>query len=289
MNKNIINVLTFDIEDYFQVSAFEHVVERDNWGKFPSRVRQNTQKILELLASKNITATFFILGWVAERYPEIVVDINNYNHEIACHGFSHKLVYKQTQNEFVEETKRSKSLLEDITGKSVLGYRAASYSITKTSLWAIDCLIELGFEYDSSVFPIRHDRYGIVEAPRFPHILKRDNGSILEFPISTASLLGLNLPVSGGGYFRLFPYGLTKYALGKINTMEGKPFIFYLHPWEIDPEQPRINAGFLSNFRHYNNLSKCHERLDKLTKDFQFTTAAEVLDKWDDEINITTY
>ncbi|NOY61567.1 MAG: DUF3473 domain-containing protein [Gammaproteobacteria bacterium] len=273
------NALTFDVEDYFQVSAFESVIDRVTWNNLESRVEVNTERIMTLLAEKEIKATFFVLGWIAKRYPGIVKSIVEQGHELACHGYSHKLIYNQTQEEFRDETARSKDLLESIANTPVRGYRAASYSITKRSLWALDTLIELGFEYDSSIYPVLHDRYGIDGAPRFPHMIARSGtGSLLEFPVSTLSILGRNLPVGGGGYFRLYPYRVTKAALTAINRRDKMPFIFYLHPWEMDPDQPRIKGSVFSKFRHYNNLSICEERLKMLVSDFSFTTVQKVLE-----------
>lgn len=219
-----------------------------------------------------------MLGWVGERFPQLVKEIAARGHEIACHGFSHRLVYEQSPKEFREETVRSKKLLEDISGSEVLGYRAASYSIVEESLWALDILAELGFVYDSSIFPVRHDRYGIPDAERRPHRMTTPNGStILEWPLATASICGLRLPVAGGGYFRLFPYWLSRWGLESINEREARPFIFYLHPWEIDPGQPRVPASWLSRFRHYTNLHKCEERLRRLLAEFNFGPAREGL------------
>jgi polysaccharide deacetylase family protein (PEP-CTERM system associated) len=215
-----------------------------------------------------------VLGWVAERYPELIRDIATDGHEIACHGYSHRLVYEQSPEEFREETVRSKNLLEDITGAQVLGYRAASYSVVRDSLWALDILVELGFTYDSSIFPVHHDRYGIPDAERAPHRLTTPKGkSLVEWPLATASVFGARLPVAGGGYFRLLPYWVSRWGLESINRRELRPFIFYLHPWEIDPEQPRVPASLLSRFRHYTNLGKCEERLRRLLGEFNFGTA----------------
>jgi len=238
----------------------------------------NTQKLLAIFAQFDVRATFFVLGWVAERYPQLVRDIAARGHEIACHGFSHRLVYEQSPEEFREETSRTKDLLEDITGSAVLGYRAASYSIVHESLWALDILVELGFLYDSSIFPVHHDRYGIPSAERFPHRLATPNGnSIVEWPLATAKILGCRLPVAGGGYFRLLPYWLSQWGLASINRRELRPFIFYLHPWEIDPAQPRVHARWLSRFRHYTNLGKCEERLRRLLGEFRFGAAKDGL------------
>ncbi len=219
-----------------------------------------------------------MLGWVAEQYPQLVRDIAACGHEIACHGFSHRLVYEQSAEEFYQETLHAKNLLQEITGSAVLGYRAASYSIVRKSLWALDILVELGFVYDSSIFPVRHDRYGIPNAERAPHRMATPTGkSIVEWPLATARILGFRLAVAGGGYFRLLPYWLSRWGLASINRRELRPFVFYLHPWEIDPAQPRVSASWLSRFRHYTNLGKCEERLRRLLGEFRFGTARDGL------------
>jgi len=271
------NTLTVDVEDYFHVSAFAKNINQQDWDNYPLRVEANTRQLLDLFDEHEVKATFFVLGWVAERSRELIKDIANKGHEIACHGYSHQLVYNQTPEVFREETLRSKHLLEDIAQAPVRGYRAASYSITSRSLWALDILAEAGFDYDSSIFPVRHDRYGIPDAPELPHRMKTPNGhSIVEFPLSTAKLLKYKLPVAGGGYFRLYPYAVTKAGLSQINRKQ-QPFVFYLHPWEIDPAQPRISASLFSRFRHYNNLDKCEARLRRLLSDFEFGTTESVL------------
>jgi polysaccharide deacetylase family protein (PEP-CTERM system associated) len=272
------NALTVDVEDYFHVSAFSKNINRNDWDRYPLRVEKNTHRLLDLFDEAQVKATFFVLGWVAERNNSLITEIANRGHEIASHGYSHQLVYNQSQDVFREETIRSKSLLEDIVQVQVRGYRAASYSITRDSLWALDILAEAGFEYDSSIFPIRHDRYGIPEANDQPHILKTPKGhALVEFPLSTAKIFNYKIPVAGGGYFRLYPYLLTRAGLRRINAIR-QPFIFYLHPWEIDPDQPKVEAGWFSRFRHYNNLEKCEERLQRLMKDFQFGTACQILE-----------
>jgi polysaccharide deacetylase family protein (PEP-CTERM system associated) len=273
----ITNALTVDVEDYFHVSAFAGSVSTDDWDRFPLRVEDNTHRLLDLFDERGARATFFMLGWVAKRTPGLVREIAERGHEVACHGYSHQLVYNQTPDEFREETIRSKSLIEDQIQTPVYGYRAASYSITERSRWALDILAEQGFVYDSSIFPIRHDLYGIPGSPEYPYELVTPNGRpMVEFPLSTAHLLGIRLPIAGGGYFRLYPYLLTKFGLSSINR-DNKPFIFYLHPWEIDPDQPRVKAGGISRFRHYNNLGKCEARLKSLLGDFSFDTAMNVL------------
>ena len=267
----ITNYLTIDVEDYFQVAAFEKVIKPELWDNYESRVEGNTDAILNILKTRNIKATFFVVGWIAEKYPQLVQQIYENGHEIGCHSYMHRKIYDLSPDEFKADTKKAKSLLEKITGSKIRGYRAPSYSITKKSLWALDILAELGFEYDSSIFPIHHDNYGIPDSPRFAYRLDRQN--LKEYPISTLKVLGRNIPVSGGGYFRMFPYAFTRTALQFINVKEQKPFIFYLHPWEIDPDQPRISsASALSKFRHYVNLKTTKIKLLKLLDDFKFTS-----------------
>ena len=271
------NVLSVDVEDYFQVAALSETIKVEEWSQITPRVENNTRRLLDLFDKHEVKATHFILGWVAEKFPELVKEIDSRGHEVASHGYSHQLVYDQTPEVFRDETARSKDLLEDILGKPVNGYRAASYSITKKSLWALDILCEIGFKYDSSIFPIRHDRYGIPDAKLLPHRLRTPNGNqIIEFPLTTSSLFGMKLPAAGGGYFRLYPYALSKYLLTKVQK-SNRPIVFYLHPWEIDSEQPRVKASALSTFRHYNNLHKCEQRLDRLLSEFSFGTMLESL------------
>jgi len=272
------NALTVDVEDYFHVAALAPSIHRDSWGSRESRVVDNTRKLMDIFGRFDARATFFVLGWVAERHPRLIRDIAASGHEIACHGYSHSLVYEQTPEVFREETLRSKNLLEDITGSAVIGYRAASYSIVRETLWALDILADLGFTYDSSIFPVRHDRYGIPDAARIPHrLLTPNKKDLVEWPLSTANVFGYRLPVAGGGYFRLLPYWLTRWGLASINRKEQRPFIFYLHPWEIDPGQPRVPAGWLSRFRHYTNLEKCEGRLQRLLGEFRFGTVKDSL------------
>jgi len=271
------NAMTVDVEDYFHVSALAEAISRRDWDRMEYRAERNTERLLELFARQNVSCTFFVLGWVAKRSPQLIRKLRDAGHEVACHGLSHELVYRQTPEVFRSETAQSKAMLEDIIGAPVLGYRAASYSITKQSLWAIDILCELGFKYDSSIFPIAHDRYGIPGAGTEPGEFVTERGNrIVEFPLSTAKLLRWRMPVAGGGYFRLLPYAYTSWGLSKINR-SGTPFVFYLHPWEIDPEQPRFAASWLSRFRHYTNLDKCESRLRRLLGEFKFTTMSQVL------------
>ncbi len=269
------NAMTIDVEDYFMVSAFSDVVRFEDWPGYESRVERNTRKILELLAEHGIKGTFFILGWVAERNKGLVREIHGAGHEVACHGYNHRLVYNLSPGEFREDVRKVKTILEDITGAAVLGYRAASYSIVLKSLWALDILIEEGFRYDSSIFPIYHDRYGVPGADRFAHEIKRNGGMLMEFPPSTFRVFGINMPVAGGGYFRLTPISITKSLIRTINAREKKPVVFYVHPWEIDAGQPRIKGKWLSEFRHNLNLESTFPKMKALIKEFKFRPLKE--------------
>lgn len=273
-----INAFTVDVEDYFHVAALSSAITRESWPTHESRVERNTERLLALLADRGVRGTFFVLGWVAERSPGLVRRIAAGGHEIACHGFSHQLIYQQAREEFREETVRAKRLLEDLIGEAVLGYRAASFSVTRDSLWALDTLIDAGFLYDSSIFPIRHDRYGLPGAAPEPNRLSAPSGrTLVEFPMSAARFFGVQVPVSGGGYFRLLPFWVTKAGLKQINERRGLPFTFYLHPWELDPGQPRFKVSALSRFRHYTNLARCEDRLRRLLGEFEFTSMREAL------------
>ncbi len=238
--------MTVDVEDYFHVSVFDGIVPRSQWDRLESRVCRNTERLLDLLAEHGVRATFFVLGWVAERHPALVARIAAAGHEVASHGYGHRLVYDQTPSAFRDDVRRAKALLEQASGMAVNGYRAPSYSIVPRSLWALDVLIEEGHTYDASIFPIRHDRYGIPVSARHPYVIDRANGRLIEVPASTARAAGTNLPIAGGGYFRLLPYGWTRWGIQRVNQTERRPVIFYLHPWEIDPDQPRLHAGLLS-------------------------------------------
>lgn len=355
MSTSIDNALTIDVEDYFQVHAFSNVIRYQDWANYECRIERNTYAILEILdnanasnrssgfakrtennvqivqsstevnslecsnvsngSSNSIKATFFILGWIAERYPGLVRDIAAQGHEVASHGYRHELVSNQRPDEFRADVAKTKKMLEDITGEEVVGYRASTYSITRKTLWALKILAEEGYGYDSSIFPVHHDVYGFPDAPRFPfkvslngdvqtvrsfaaaNSFARSNNSNVpndsnisngpydsnvfwEFPISTVHFFGQNLPVAGGGYFRLFPYWLVKRLLGHINRTEQRPFIFYLHPWEFDPEQPKIdNAPLKSKVRHYLNLDKVENRFRRLLSDFNFVPIRDLMDK----------
>jgi len=273
----VVNAMSVDVEDYFQVSAFDAVVSRDSWDTRESRVSANTDRLLALFAETGVRATFFVLGWVADRRPDLVRRIVAQGHELASHGYAHRLVYDQTPEAFREDVRRAKGLLEAAGGVPVRGYRAPSYSIVERSLWALDVLIEEGYAYDASIFPIHHDRYGIPNAPRHLHVLTRPGGTIAEAPPSTVRVGGVNLPVAGGGYFRLLPYRFTRWGIARLNRVERLPAIFYLHPWEVDPGQPRIEASLLSRVRHYRNLGQTEARLRALVREFRFTTVCDVL------------
>jgi polysaccharide deacetylase family protein (PEP-CTERM system associated) len=273
----VVNAMSVDVEDYFHVNAFDGVVPRSRWESLESRVSRNTDRLLTLFDAHHVTATFFVLGWVAERFPVLVARIAAMGHEVASHGYAHRLIYDQTPEVFRDDVRRAKDLLESAISGRVDGFRAPSYSITARTLWALDVLIDEGYRYDASIFPIRHDRYGMPDAPRHPHVLTRHRGSLVEAPASTVRVGGVNLPVAGGGYFRILPYAWTRWGIRRINRREGRPAIFYLHPWEIDPAQPRVEAGFVSRFRHYRNLDKTEARLSRLLRDFRFSTVRHVL------------
>lgn len=279
----MINALTIDVEDYFHVTAFERQIKPAEWGGYPLRVEGNTLRILDMLDEFALKATFFVLGWVAERLPALIKEIRRRGHEIACHGYGHQLVYRLSPQEFRQDISRAKSLLEDICGERIHGYRAPSYSITTRSLWALDILVEEGFTYDSSIFPITHDIYGIPGGKRFPHEISTHAGKIQEFPISTFPLkVGCwksQLPICGGGYLRLFPAALVARAIQAINITEKQPVIVYFHPWEIDPAQPRIRAGVKSCFRHYLNLERMELKVRHLLDNFRFSSAQDVLSR----------
>jgi polysaccharide deacetylase family protein (PEP-CTERM system associated) len=275
----IVNAMTIDVEDYFHVSVFDGVVPRSRWSTLESRVCRNTDRVLAMLDEAEVSATFFVLGWVAERHPALVQRIAAAGHEIASHGYAHRLVYDQTRAAFRDDVSRAKTLLEDTTGVAVSGYRAPSYSITPRSLWAFDVLMEAGYQYDASIFPIHHDRYGIPVSARHPYWIERPAGSLLEMPASTTRWCGTNLPVGGGGYFRILPYGWTRWGIERINRQEGRAAVFYLHPWELDSDQPRLAAGLLSRFRHYRNLHLTQTRLRRLLQDFAFNTMASAINR----------
>lgn len=264
----VINALSVDVEDYFQVSAMAPYIARSDWDGIPCRVERNVDRILALLKRQDARATFFVLGWIAERYPEVVRRIVASGHELASHGYAHLRATDQSREEFLADIVRAKTILEDIAAVDVRGYRAPSFSIGTSNQWAFDCIAEAGYRYSSSVYPVKHDHYGMPDAPRFPY---HSRDGLLEIPITTARLWGRNLPAGGGGYFRLAPYALSRWAIRTINQREGRPANFYFHPWEIDPEQPRIRAaGLKTRFRHYLNLERMESRLSRLTSDFRW-------------------
>lgn len=271
----VLNALTVDVEDYFQVSAFDRYVDRERWDSYPSRVVANTTRLLELFARHKVKGTFFILGWVGERFPQLVRDIAAEGHEIACHSYWHRLIYNLTPEEFREDTQRARDVLQEAAGCAVTAYRAPTFSITERSVWALDILCEAGFRCDSSIFPIHHDRYGMPNAERYPYRIEREAAEIWEFPPSVARLGPWNLPIAGGGYFRLYPLALTSHCFRKLNEA-GHPVIFYVHPWEVDPDQPRIPPRRRQNWRHYVNLDKTLAKLDRLLAQFRFGKLSEV-------------
>jgi polysaccharide deacetylase family protein (PEP-CTERM system associated) len=274
----MLNALTIDVEDYYHVTGFESVIQRADWDGYESRVERNTLRLLDLLDTHYTRATFFVLGWVAERHPQLVRTIHACGHEVASHGYAHQRIYTQTPKQFREETHRSKQLLEDVISGPILGYRAASYSITQQSLWALEILREEGFVYDSSIFPIHHDRYGVPGSSRFCYLVNgRGDSGLLELPPSTVRVAGINIPIAGGGYFRIYPYAFTRWGISHINNREHQPAVVYLHPWEIDPEQPRVHADALARFRQYFNLDKTEPRLVRMLQDFRFETISAVL------------
>lgn len=281
------NAMTVDVEDYFQVSAFENNIGRESWDSIACRVEANVENILELFATKNTSATFFTLGWIGKRYPQIIKKIVDNGHELASHGWGHQRANTQTRGAFREDISSSKKLLEDISGAPVKGYRAPSYSICRENLWAFDELVEVGFEYSSSVAPVRHDLYGIPDAPRFP--FKVSEGRLIEIPISTICVAGQNIHCSGGGWFRLFPYSFSRWAINQVNTKENKSCIFYFHPWELDPQQPRVKGISLkSRLRHYLNLEKMRGRLEKLLSDFEWGRVDDIFIKNQQDAYSTT-
>jgi polysaccharide deacetylase family protein (PEP-CTERM system associated) len=273
----LLHAFTVDVEDYFQVSAFEQCVSREQWDTYPSRVEANTQRILELLSKHKVRATFFILGWIAERYPQLVHEISRAGHEVGSHGYWHRLIYTQTPTEFRADLRRSIAILENIIGQPITAYRAPSFSITEKSRWALDILIEEGILVDSSVVPIYHDLYGIPGAQAGLHRLGTSAGSLWEFPPAVYPLFGkFMLPVGGGGYFRIYPFRFTRWCLRRLEKQQ-QALMFYMHPWEIDEHQPRLRASFKSRFRHYTNLHRTLGKLDRLLAAFRFGSIRDVL------------
>ncbi|PID43514.1 MAG: polysaccharide deacetylase family protein [Proteobacteria bacterium] len=268
------NAMTIDVEDYFHVSAFENHISKSDWSHLPLRVEKSTDRLLELFDAKNVHATFFVLGWVADKCPGLVKRIGAQGHEVASHGYSHGRATEQTREVFRDDVKRSRELLEDLCGQPVLGYRAPSFSVNKSNEWVFDELLELGFVYSSSTYPVKHDLYGVPDWPRFKY--QRNNG-LIEVPLTTLKTGSRNLPIAGGGYFRLYPYFLTRYFYRKFHQVEKKPGIFYMHPWEIDVDQPRQQGvSFKSSFRHYLNIGRHLPRLTRMLDDFSWGRMDEV-------------
>ncbi len=265
---DIVNALTVDVEDYFHVTALEPHIPRSAWGRWPVRVEANTRRVLELLGRHGARATFFVLGWVAERFPGLVREIAAAGHEVASHGWDHRRLTGLTPEDFRRDVLRARILLEDVTGMPVRGYRAPSFSITARTRWAHAVLAETGHAYSSSVYPVRHDLYGMPEAPRGPY---RPVSGLVEVPVTTVRIAGLTLPAGGGGFFRLYPYALSRWALRRVNRREGRPAVFYFHPWELDPAQPRPQGlGLRTRVRHYLNLERMEDRLGRLLADFRW-------------------
>lgn len=269
------NAMSVDIEDYFQVQAFEGVIDRKDWDQMPSRVEQNTHAVMDIFAEEGVKATFFTLAWVAVRYPSLIKRIVDEGHELASHGMAHVRASDQDRATFKEDVIESKKILEDMGGVPVRGYRAASFSIGERNLWALDVLDEAGYEYSSSIYPIYHDHYGMPDAPRFA-FRPLEEKPLVEIPVTTVELLGRRFPCGGGGYFRLLPYGFSRWAMRQVNE-EGQSCIFYFHPWEIDPDQPRqSHASAKSRFRHYTNLDVMADKLRRVLRDFSWGRADDI-------------
>jgi polysaccharide deacetylase family protein (PEP-CTERM system associated) len=266
------NFLTCDLEEYFHVSAYADRVDQRNWDSFPSRVAESTDRILELLDQNHCVATFFVLGWVAEKKPEVVRRVAEAGHEIACHSLLHRRVYELTPEEFREDTRRAKSVIEDVTGKQVVGYRAPSFSVTAASIWALEILVEAGFRYDSSIYPVKHPSYGMAKAPRTPFRINTSSGAILEFPLTTLEFAGHRSPVAGGAYLRVLPYLYTRWAMHYLNRRENSSVCVYVHPWEIDAGQPRLPGKMSAHLRHRLGLRSLERKLERLMRDFPFAT-----------------
>lgn len=268
------NAMTIDVEDYFQVSAFAPYIPRADWERLHCRAPQNVARILDLLDEAGVKATFFTLGWIAERHAQLVRDIVARGHELASHGYGHERASDMSPTAFSDDVRRAKALLEDLGGVPVLGYRAPSFSIGVGNLWAFDVLAEAGYRYSSSVYPIQHDHYGMPDAPRWAHPVR---DGLIEVPVTTCRMGGRNLPSSGGGYFRLLPYGVSRWLIDKVNREERQSAVFYFHPWEIDPDQPRVRGvDAKSRFRHYLNLSRTEGRIRRLLSDFSWARMDEL-------------
>lgn len=266
--------LTVDIEDYFQVSAFEDLVVRKDWSRLEHRVEANTHKVLDLFAQQNVKSTFFVLGWVAQQYPQLITRIINEGHELASHGFYHQRLTQLSRAEVENDITSSKGILEDISGAAIKGYRAPSFSINQSNIWVLDVLAELGFQYSSSTYPVKHDLYG---EPTWPRKAYKTQSGIIEIPLSTLQLASRNWPISGGGYFRILPFWLSRWAINRFKKTETQPYMFYFHPWEIDPLQPRFTqAKTKSKFRHYSNLSTMESKITKLLSKHKWQTIEQI-------------
>jgi polysaccharide deacetylase family protein (PEP-CTERM system associated) len=270
----IVNALTIDVEDYFQVSALAPYIPRSQWTEIPCRIERNIARIVAMLDEHKVKATFFTLGWIAERYPELVRQLISEGHEVASHGYAHERATNQTPDAFLADIRLAKMVLEDITGKDVIGYRAPSFSVGAANPWAPACIEQAGYLYSSSVYPIAHDHYGMPGSPRFPHM---SFGKLLEIPLTTVRIFKKNLPAAGGGYFRLLPYSVSRWCLRRVHAVDKQPAIFYFHPWELDPEQPRVaGVSARTRFRHYLNLDRMEQRLRRLLQDFAWGRADDV-------------
>jgi len=271
------HAISFDVEEHFQVAAFWSDERRTKWDSYESRVERNVDKILALLSLQEVRATFFVLGWVALRHPNLVKAIASQGHEIASHGFGHEMITSQQPGQFREDVRKSKEILENIAGTVIHGYRAPSFTITSQTRWALEILVEEGYLYDSSIFPVQHDRYGMPGADPYCHRIETESGSLWEVPPSTLKVGPIRIPIAGGGYFRLYPYPVLRRLLYRA-AADGHPLIMYFHPWEFDPDQPRMSGSTLSRFRHYLNLKKTETRLRQLISDFRFTTIRETVE-----------
>lgn len=275
-SSHIVNAFSIDVEDWFQVAAFAPYIDRKDWDTLECRVERNVDLLLELLDKHGVKATFFTLGWIAERYPEMIRRIVKGGHELASHGYGHHMIQELSEERFRQDVTRAKGLLEDLGGVSIMGYRAPSFSIGRNTLWALDVLAQTGHRYSSSIYPIRHDLYGMPEAPRFAHA----RSGLIEIPATSICLMQRNLPASGGGYFRLLPYRLSRWSVRRVNEVDRQAAVFYCHPWEIDPEQPRVRqASVKSRFRHYVNQARMLGKIDRLLGDFKWGTVSDVIAK----------
>lgn len=273
-SSRIRNAMSIDVEDYFQVSAFAPYIQRGDWDRRECRVQRNVGRILDLLDARGVKATFFTLGWIAQRYPQLVRDIVARGHELASHGYGHERASDLTPQAFRQDILSAKQLLEDLGGVAVNGYRAPSFSIGESNLWAFDVLADCGYRYSSSVYPIEHDHYGMPDSPRFAYEVRP---GLIEVPVTTLRFRGRNYPSSGGGWFRLLPYGVTRWMIERFNRIEGRSAVFYFHPWEIDPEQPRIEGiDAKTRFRHYVNIGRTEGRIAQLLADFEWARMDEL-------------